>query len=173
MADLRTEVIKLARENPSLRKHLVPLLRKQAGAFEDFIEDQKFENPETGNQVYFNSLPDDEQKRVRGRWEDSQEGKKDDEGHGLGLQDPYDGDKKAQKVGGRPPTGKAKAAAEWVQDMLNGRGGLPSEALYAKLDREHGKVEVTGVNPILIVFNDRSQLKLYKDGGKYSVDDGD
>lgn len=44
------------------------LIRRVAGSFEDAIEGKKFKNPETGNDVAFGSLPEDEQKKIRQEW---------------------------------------------------------------------------------------------------------
>lgn len=68
MSDLRQALTKLAREVPETRIHIVPLLRRTAKKFEDAIKGKKFKNPETGNQVEFDSLPSEMQKRIRQKW---------------------------------------------------------------------------------------------------------
>jgi len=66
MGELRQAVIKLAQEKPELRRHLVPLLRKEAG-FLDWVKGKLFKNKETGNEVKFNSLPKDQQEALRSK----------------------------------------------------------------------------------------------------------
>lgn len=47
-------------------RHLLTLMASRvAGAFEDAVEGKKFKNPETGNEVQFDSLPKGEQERLR------------------------------------------------------------------------------------------------------------
>jgi len=76
--DLRSNIIKLAYQNPELRDQLLPLVSESqsrtAGAFEDDIKGKKFRNPATGNQVTFKSLPAEEQTRIRKQWQSSQKG---------------------------------------------------------------------------------------------------
>ena len=64
---LRQEMIRLAHKVPELRVHLLPLI-KQAKSFEDAVKGKTFRNPETGNKVLFDSLPSEEQKRIRSQW---------------------------------------------------------------------------------------------------------
>ena len=69
MTTLRQAAIKLAHENPELRRHLVPLLRQaKEQTFEEAIEGRKFKNRETGNLVGFKSLPKPEQVKLRKEW---------------------------------------------------------------------------------------------------------
>jgi len=65
---LREQIIKLANQQPNLRKHLVPVLRKTAETFEEAIEGKTFRNPGSGNQVQFKSLPPEEQAKLRDAW---------------------------------------------------------------------------------------------------------
>ena len=44
-----------------------------ADAFTDSVKSKKFRNPDTGNQVTFGSLPDSEQKKLRSKWQETQE----------------------------------------------------------------------------------------------------
>ena len=41
-------------------------------SFEETVKEMTFKNPETGNDVKFNSLPDEEQKKLRGEWDKKQ-----------------------------------------------------------------------------------------------------
>ena len=80
MDNLRSRVIKLAYGNPELRRHLVPLLRRAAEeSFEEAVKDKKFKNPETGNEVVFDSLPAEEQKKIREEWSKKKEDPKKEE----------------------------------------------------------------------------------------------
>lgn len=82
MFDIKKEIRKLATTNPELRVHLVPILKQAADeSFEDAIKGKKFKNPETGNDVSFGSLPDDEQKSLREEWSKKNK-EKDDGGSG-------------------------------------------------------------------------------------------
>lgn len=67
MSDLRSKLIRLAYQQPELRKDILPLLRV-AKSFDDAVKGKKFRNPETGNQVEFGSLPAEEQKKIRAKW---------------------------------------------------------------------------------------------------------
>jgi len=79
---LRSNLIRLAHAKPELRPHLLPLLAAGAsssvssktaapgaGSFEEAVKGKKFRNPATGKDVLFKSLPKEEQKRVRAKWE--------------------------------------------------------------------------------------------------------
>lgn len=68
--NLRSQLIRLAYQHPKLRSDLLPLLRQGADKFEDAVKGKKFRNPDTGNQVEFGSLPEDEQKKLRAKWKD-------------------------------------------------------------------------------------------------------
>ena len=75
--NLRSSVIRLAHANPELRPHLLPLLGVRTAddkSFDEAIKGKKFKNPETGNEVAFGSLPDEEQKKVRESWSSKNEG---------------------------------------------------------------------------------------------------
>lgn len=78
---LRNRLIRLAHAKPELRDHLLPLLRE--ASFEDEVEGKKFKNPETGNQVSFDSLPADEQKKIRDKFHEKGEGADKKEPHPL------------------------------------------------------------------------------------------
>lgn len=76
--NLREQIIRLANQQPDLRKHLVPVLRKTAETFEEAIEGKTFRNPDTGNQVLFKSLSREEQAKLRVQWENRNKKKKDE-----------------------------------------------------------------------------------------------
>jgi len=73
---LKNEIIRLAYEKPELRKHLLPLVT--ASSFEEAVKGKKFKHPQTRNDVVFNSLPTDEQKKIREKWEKGDKGKGND-----------------------------------------------------------------------------------------------
>lgn len=75
-----------------------------ADAFLDAIEGKTFRNPDTGNQVLFNSLPEGEKKKIRSDWSESQ---KEEGGHG----DKHDAPKQSFKD-------KLKSLGQKASDFL-------------------------------------------------------
>ena len=53
---------------------LLDFFRKKKPSFEDSVKGKKFKNPDTGNEVLFDSLPASEQKKIRSKWEDADKG---------------------------------------------------------------------------------------------------
>ena len=49
------------------------IMMKMAGEFEESVKGKKFKNPETGNEVQFGSLPAEEQKKLRSRYDKKSE----------------------------------------------------------------------------------------------------
>ena len=99
MNDLKYKTIKLAYEKPELREELLPLLvdgykvaKDDDSEFEKAIKDKKFKNPETGNKVKFDSLPEKEQKKIRKEWKEKN---KDDDEDGGGKSKPTKDDVKS------------------------------------------------------------------------------
>ena len=105
--NLREATIKLAQENPELRQHLIPILRKTA---EKPLEEQKFRHPDSGNMVNFKSLPADEQKRIREK--SKSKGKDDEKGKGQkGGEDPKEKTERlGQELDKKFEAGTAKAS---------------------------------------------------------------
>ncbi len=65
MGSLRQKTILVAHQKPELRAALVPLLRRTAGHAPAWAKGKKFRNPETGNKVTWQSLPSEEQSKLR------------------------------------------------------------------------------------------------------------
>ena len=115
---LRSKLIRLAYQNPSLRADILPLVK--TSGIEDELEGQKFPNPETGNQVSFGSLPPKAQAEIRKKFNESKEKDKKDKKEkkeDKSEKNPYSGMSKKeltekQKTIGNFEWSKGKAIAQ-------------------------------------------------------------
>lgn len=81
---------------------------RTAESFDEAVKGKTFRNPDTGNKVQFGSLPGEEQKRLRGQWEEKHEeesseadpkGKKDPSGSKVPKSKPLAKPQEAARVG--------------------------------------------------------------------------
>ena len=112
---LRSKLIRLAYQNPSLRAEILPLVK--TSGIEDELDGQKFPNPETGNQVSFGSLPPKAQAEIRKKFNESKEEDKKEKKEDKSEKNPYSGMSKKeltekQKTIGNFEWSKGKALAQ-------------------------------------------------------------
>ena len=158
---LRQEMIRLAHKVPELRVHLLPLI-KQAKSFEDAVKGKTFRNPETGNRVLFESLPSEEQKRIRSQWV-----KKNPRGSGGDGDDPKemlkeDSDKYfAQHISGAISKKSLSDALKDTEWKPRGKGTYHKSRGFVELWLDHK--EGNRSRPLRVTFS----------GSHYTKGDGD
>lgn len=64
-ASLYEGIVKLAYARPEMRAPLLQILKEAKPDFDRYIKNKTFKNPETGNNVQFDSLPPETQKKIR------------------------------------------------------------------------------------------------------------
>lgn len=123
MSDLYKELIKLSYQDPSFREELLPVIVKHAkktSGVPEWAEGEKFENPETGNKVLFQSLPSKVQKKLREQHKE----KGSDKGKGKGKgKEPEEGEEKTKKdspTKNKKLSGMADVAVDTAKVMAAG-----------------------------------------------------
>ena len=146
--NLRSSVIRLAHANPALRPHLLPLLGVRTAddkSFDEAVKGKKFRNPATGNDVVFDSLPYEEQKKVRESWSKKNEGGgekggSDSTDHNVkGANERVKESKSWGDSGDKRLKAKDKEGALWDYEEARGK----SEYALLDAERAHDKGKMT------------------------------